>query len=222
MCQIFSLPVKDTYTSTPGNFITFFLKSVFRHLHSGCDKSCTCYFLCSTFYIKKKQHTTIQCYIGMDVLPTFFSSSSLHHAGCAALFLLLWQCRIIHLSNNLCKQLIHHSLALGRSFNKGAAPFLSQGSSIRPGDFALRFQVDLIPHKDQWHLLEALDSHDLISHWSDILWDREDMKMLYNILCAYLHIFQDLAIVIQMAEKRYCWRSSSQNKPFTQSLTLNR
>lgn len=39
--------------------------------------------------------------------------SSLNHAGCAALFLLLWQCGIIHLSDNLCEELIHHGLALG-------------------------------------------------------------------------------------------------------------
>lgn len=58
------------------------------------------------------------------------TSSSLYHTGCAALFLLLRQRGIIHLSNNLCEQLVHHSLALGRSFNKGAAPLLSQSSSI--------------------------------------------------------------------------------------------
>lgn len=128
--------------------------------------------------------------IGRDVLlPPLFSSSSLHHAGCAALFLLLWQRGIIHLSNNLCKQLVHHSLALGRSFNKGAAPFLSQGSSVRPGDFALRFQVDLVPDKDEWHLLKAFHSHNLISHWSDILRDTEDKNLLYHWLFVHIDVF---------------------------------
>lgn len=100
------------------------------------------------------------------------TSSSLYYTGCAALLLLLRQCGIIHLSNDLREQLVHHSLALGRSFNKRAAPLLSQSSSVWPSDLTLRFQVNFVPDQDQWHLLEALHSHYLVSHWSDVLEER--------------------------------------------------
>lgn len=97
------------------------------------------------------------------------TSSSLHHAGCAALLLLLRQRGIIHLSNDLCKQLVHHGLALGRRLDERASPLLGQSSPVRSGDLALGLQVDFVPNQDQWHLLKAFHSHYLVSHWSNVL-----------------------------------------------------
>ena len=57
-------------------------------------------------------------------------SHSLHHTGSAALLLLLWQRGIVHLPDYLSEQLIHHGLALGRSLDEGAAPFLGQGPAV--------------------------------------------------------------------------------------------
>lgn len=103
--------------------------------------------------------------------------SSLYHTGCAALLLLLGQRGIIHLADDLCKQLVHHSLAFGRSFYKRTAPFLSQSSSIWPGHLTLRFQVDFVSNQNQWHLLKALHSHYLVTHWSNVLEDKgEDVS----------------------------------------------
>ena len=108
-----------------------------------------------------------------DVTGPARTSSSLDHAGCAALFLLLRQRGVIHLSHDLCEQLVHHGLALSRGLDEGAAPLLSQSPAVCPGDLALGLQVDFVPNQDQRHLLEALHSHYLVPHRSDVLKDEE-------------------------------------------------
>lgn len=100
------------------------------------------------------------------------TSSSLHHAGCATLLLFLRQCGIIHLTDNFCKQLVHHCLAFGRGFNEGAAPLLCQSSSVRSGHLPFRFKVNFVANENQRHLLKALYSHYLVSHWSNVLEDK--------------------------------------------------
>lgn len=106
------------------------------------------------------------------------TSSSLHHTGCATLLLFLWQCGIIHLTDNFCKQLVHHCLAFGRGLNKGAAPLLRQSSSVRSGHLAFRFKVDFVSNENQRHLLEALHSHYLVPHWSNVLEDKGEELFL--------------------------------------------
>lgn len=100
-------------------------------------------------------------------------TSSLYHTGCAALFLLLWQRGIVHLSDYLGKQLVHHGLALSGRFNKRAAPLLSQSTPVWPGNLPLRFQVNFVPNQNQRYLLEALHPYYLVSHWPDVLKDEE-------------------------------------------------
>lgn len=112
------------------------------------------------------------CYAQKHYVPVECAvrpGTSLHHTRRATLLLFLRQSGIVHLPDNLSKELVHHGLAFSRGLNEGAAPLLRQGAAVGPGDLPLGFQVHLIAHQDEGNLLEAFHPDYLVTHRSDVL-----------------------------------------------------
>lgn len=66
---------------------------------------------------------------------------------------------VVHLPNDLGKEFIYHSFALGRGLHERTAPLLSQSLTFTGRHLPLTFQVHLVAHQDHGNLLVPEDKH---------------------------------------------------------------